>query len=555
MRISLCFAPVLLAACGGSDSTLVQDQFDEPTLELTTPAAGGWMQAGPVQVDGIAKNLDHVRVGDSTAQVDHGEFTGVITLDRGINVVEASGLDEHGDQRFVRNGVLAGDFGDPGVPIEHAAAIRLNQGGLDAACGMAASLLDPGAIAADAMAANPVYTDSYGIFGWDAVTIRADIAGLYFTQPRLTATPSTGMLTADAQIPDLWLQVTASGDVVGWDFSVDVWLWASVADIAGDLTIDADNGKLIVNLEDARVNLVGFGYDTSLLPSDVESYLFVDAVRGFLEDELASQIEEKVPALLEDQLAGLDLSFDTEVMGKPVSLAAEIQEAGVDRDGLLVDVDLDVHMPQGQGHEYEGYLLADGGRADPDTSADIGMSMSDDLMNRVLFEAWRAGVLDMRMSTDDGSLDPILLTQLKADEGTITINPTLPPVIVQKDGRLQAQMGELNLVIDTPGGQLGNHLEASVTAFIDLDVKVRDGVLKLALGHPEVVITVRDSDWGADNETVTNLLQQMLPVDAMIAMLGDIELPLPAIGNLSIDRATVSREESGTFTGVAVELQ
>jgi len=220
-----------------------------------------------------------------------------------------------------------------------------------------------------------------------------------------------------------------------------------------------------------------------------------------------------------------------------------------------MDVDLDVYVPSAAGHDYEGYLAAGPAQPDADKHADVGLSLSDDLLNRVLFEAWRGGVLDMRLSTDDGSLEPIMLTQLKATEGTITLNPALPPVVVQKDGKLQAQFGELNVSIDTPDGQLGHHLDASIAMFVDLDMTVEDGQIKLSLENPELTITVRDSDWGADNETVTNLLQNMLPVDAMLSLLGDFSFPLPTVGGIAVHGATVSRESSGVYTGVAVTLQ
>jgi hypothetical protein len=551
------FTPVflVLAACS-HENELVADDFREPTLELTTPAQADWMPAGRVSVDGRAENLERVNVNGVEARPDRdGRFSTEVVLERGINVVEASGTDGHGDTRFVRHGVLAGDFGDPGTEITDAVRLRVNQGGLDVAMDTVAGMLDAGELGPTVMSGNPVYQDSYGVWGWDAVNIRADVTELWFDQPTLTADPETGYLDIGAQIPNVWVKVVASGDVVGWDFSVDVWVWASRADLTAWATVDAQAGKLKADLRDASVTLVGFGYDTSLLPGEVEQYILVDAVRGYLEGKLAETLEAKVPPMLDETLAGLELSFDTTVMDREVHVAAEIAEAGIDDRGIEIDANLDVSIPGKGDKTYTGYLLAGEGRPEADENADIGLALSDDLLNRLLFEVWRAGVLDMTLSTEDGSLQPIMLAPLHATEGSIEIASMLPPVIVEKEGRLQAQLGELEVVIRTPGGEMGEYLKASVAAFVELELTVENGVLKLDLGTPELSVTVRESDWGASNETTTNLLEEMLPIDTFMLLLGDIEFPLPTLGTVSIAKGTVSRTSNHVYTGVSVDLK
>ena len=47
----------------------------------------------------------------------------------------------------------------------------------------------------------------------------------------------------------------------------------------------------------------------------------VDTIKGYIEDTLVSKIDEMVPPLLDDTLAGLDPSFSTEVMGQPLDVA------------------------------------------------------------------------------------------------------------------------------------------------------------------------------------------------------------------------------------------
>lgn len=546
--------PVLFAVACASENELA-GVTAEPELELHDPAEAAWMADGAVDVRGTARGLRQITVQGKAVQVEDGAFSGRVVLDRGVNVVEAGGVDANGDARFVRHGVLAGEFADPGAPVEGAVAIRVNQGGLDAMLDHAGAMITSEAIAEDLADANPVYEDHYDVWGWEAADVYADISDLSFDSPALRATPESGVLTLDVSLPNLVVEVTAYGEVVGMDFDTQVWLFADDAQIAADLTVDAEDGKLVADLRDARVNLVGFSYDTSLLPGEIEEYILVDTIRAYLEDELAAKIEEMVPPLLDEQLAGLALDTETEMLGREVSVSATFADAAIDDDGLAIGMDVDLTVAGDGKSTYAGWLYAGNARSHVSRDADLAMAVSDDFLNRALFEAWRAGVLDLSMSTDDGTLDPLMLLPLHATEGAITVDSRLPPVIVQADGGLQAQLAELVVTIDTPDGELGTHLEVSVAAFVNLDVEVEDGVLSIDLGDPTVSLTVRDSDWGASNEAVTRLVEEMLPLDTFMTLLGDIEFELPELAGLKVDKATAERDPSGVHTAIAVEIR
>ena len=60
----------------------------------------------------------------------------------------------------------------------------------------------------DAVSAmNPVYRDSYGIWGLTAVDIRGDIDAITFSTPRISATPASGVLALEITIPDLFVDL------------------------------------------------------------------------------------------------------------------------------------------------------------------------------------------------------------------------------------------------------------------------------------------------------------------------------------------------------------
>ena len=211
-------------------------------------------------------------------------------------------------------------------------------------------------------------------------------------------------------------------------------------------------------------------------------------------------------------------------------------------------------MPTSVRSRAPGYLLSGGDAPSPSTKADLSVAISDDFVNALFFQLWRAGLLNIELSTEDGSLDPALLSRLKADSGTILARAELPPVIGQDRGRLQIQVGEFAVDLDTPGGELGDHLELAVDLQIDAAPTTQDGVLDLGLGEPTVDMMVRQNDWGATEESTTNLIEEMLPLESLLSVLGGVEIPLPSIdGSEPID-IKILRDDSGAHTMIGLDL-
>lgn len=559
MRRSVLFSIALISACK-PDNALIQQPFKEPVLELTTPAPAAWAPAGSMKAEGHSENLEGLMVLEEQATLEGQRFSATIPVDRGINLVEAGGLDMRGDRHFVRNGLLAGEFKDPSGDVLDAAQVRVNQGGLDAILKVAAPMVSVESIIP--FITNPVYEYSYtvdlGFWDFELANAKVYMTQLGYDQPQLSADPQMHVLNVHGVIPNLYTQLYVYVDVAGL-FSVDTYVDVYADRVTLDLpmTLTANAHRIHVGLNTPVTSIDGFYFDTSILPSEIEGTLLSGFVEGYLQDTLPGMMAEMIPPLLEEKLSALDLSFATDLMGHPLAVSAGFAAADVDNDGIVLDVDLDAEIPGTGDLPYEGYLTADEFNESPeaDHTADVSMSLYDDLLNRVMFEAWSAGLLEMTMSTDDGTLTPLMLAPLQATQGTITISGKLPPVIVSNDaGDLIAQLGEIELVIDTPDGGLGTHLVASVTAFVPLEVNVQDNVLSLALGTPDFHITVRDSDWGADNGTVTNVLEQMMPVNALLGMLGDFSFPLPALPGISVASGEASRDGLA-HTGVIIDLQ
>jgi hypothetical protein len=548
--------PILaLWGCGGAEAPPEEVQFTEPNLVVASPAEDAWVPAEPVTVAGTATGLHDLTVNGEPVAVSGGAFTTEVTLARGVNTLDVAALDDRGDAHFLRRTVLAGDFEPAGDAIEDAVWVRVNRPGIDQVIALATGMFSTDDITAAATAANPVYEDAYTVFGFDAATIRADITAISLDDIELRATPATGVLELVATLPNLQLDVQATGEVATIDYDVGATFWADPVVVEGLVTVDAVNGGLAVELIDPSVQLVGFHYDVSLLPWGIEDYLFVDAIEAYIEEMVVEQIVALVPPLLDELLSSLDLSLELDLLGTPVAVEAEFSSATIDYDGLQLGVDMRVDMPGDATTGWAGYLTTGAVEPELDRSAPIALSVSDDMMNAVLFEAWAAGVLELTLSTDDGSLDSFMLAPLKAEEGTIAVSAALPPVILEQQGELVAQLGGLGVSVATPGGELGEQLDLAIAGGLALDVLIDGEELKLNLGTPDLVLTVTDSDWGASNEATTRLVETMLPIDLLLVLLPDIALPLPTFEGVAISQADVQRNPSRAFTDVLVWLE
>jgi hypothetical protein len=528
----------------------------EPEAAELRMSTDGLWQGASAQVSGEARGMESVEVNGEGVAISGGTYATQVPLERGVTLIEAVGIDTRGDTHFVRQGVLSGEFQAPDQQIGDALTIRVNRTGLNKATELVGGLIDPVAISAGVTAINPVYEDSYGVLGWDAVNIRADIVDVAFDTPVITPDPKPNLLEVEVAIPYIEIQANATGDVVGIDFDQDVWIGADAAVISANVLVGASNGDLVLDVVQPTVELQGFWYDVSLIPGDIESFVLVDTLRGTIEGMLVTQLDEMLPGLLEGALAGLDISFDTELLGTPVSISADFAAATVDTAGIELVTDVNVAVPQRSDKPWAGFLAAPAvAMPAPSQADDIGMSVSDDLLNNVLFQVWRGGLLNMELDSAAGDIDPALLGQLGATgEARVILDANLPPVLIERGGATQVQLTELGVRIETPNGENGEYLDLSVTAFVGLELAIEEGVLKLELGDPNVIVDVRDSDWGASNNAITNLLADQLPIDTLLLLLGDIEFPLPSVAGISVNSGEAWRDQSGVHTAVGINL-
>lgn len=550
-------APLLLlttfaSGCLFAPTPYIPPAYVEPELEFVTPSAGDWLGQGQVEVQGVARGLENITLDGQPVTVDaDGHFLAAVDVQDGIHLLELRGTEPDGDVRFARQSVMVGSYAPADEPLHDAARLRLNSSGLDFALQLAEQQVRSADVQAMALAANPVYQEDMGLF-----QLRADVQQVSFGALQLDATPDVGVIHLRAVIPSVLLSVPVSAR--GFFFNADAVATASAnqAIVTGDLTLDAVDGEPVLQLTGVDIAFQGLQLHTQGLPSPFDQLLVGDVMDAALRELLPQAIASIVPQELALTLRSMNLSFGLNLLGSQLTADASFGSFTIAPDGIEASVDVAVSTPGAGALGAPGFLRAS---APPSANhvGDVSLGLSDSLVNLLLFQAWSAGSLDMDLPLNLlGGEQPI--ANLIGD-GTLHVRPVLPPVVVERQG-LQAQIGELGLAVDTPSGNFGEHIElaASLTSAVGVSdaLQASGGQgLALALGSPEMQLAARASDWGAiDAETLTNMLEVVVPVDAVLAAFSGVEVPFPEVRGLAIGGVDVHRSASQSDTDIVLSL-
>ncbi len=546
---------LLLTLLGCAEDPFDFGSWSEPHLTIRAPDVGEMIQPGEVLVDGKVRNLDYVEVNGVAADIDmFGHFEATVPVEDGMNVIEARGWrDDVSDTDFDRRAILAGNFAPVDDPVAEALTLRANQSALDILMLGVQSSINPDQITQSAMSMNPVFNqDSF------LVTAKAVIERIHIGQPKIRANPYNEGLEIETRVPEFYVRARVWGQIIGNPFDVTVRVESAEILLALGFALSANNGLLDVEVAWVDLELFGFDFDVSFLPNLVEELLLVDAVQEKAEHALEDTLRDVLDPAIDDAMASLDLSFSTQLKGKRLDVDVDFADAWTDTDGIAIVTNVWTQLPATLSGDYPGYMLTrSDGYPSPSTKSSIALSVSDNLMNNLMFQVWRAGLIDLHMSTDDGTLPAEMAEKLKSEEASLSIRSHLPPVITQEQGRLAVQLGELDVSIDTPDGNLGNYLNMALALQLEMaPATTPDGWLDLGLGEPEMSMMVREDDWGATDQTTTRMLEEMMPVEDLLGPIDDLAIPLPSFpSGGGIDDIKVVRDPTGAHTNVHINLR
>jgi hypothetical protein len=356
-------------------------------------------------------------------------------------------------------------------------------------------------------------------------------------------------------VDDLAASVRARGAFGLLDTSVSADVDRITADV--DVSLSAAGGALGVDLGPVTLTVDGFAFDASLIPGSFEDEVpfLSDMLRDFIVDFAEDQVRALVPTLVGSLGDALSLSFELPVGERLFSVEGKFRTAEIRTGAATLGLDLGVGVDaEAEGVRYAGWFTSPPAPHALSAADPISLSLHDDLLNRILFEAWRGGLLNLALTTDDEPLLGLLFAQLGSTEGSIAVDAKLPPVAVQGPEGLVVQFGEIDLTVATPGGTYGELVRVRIAGSVPVSPKVTDGALGVSLGEPFLSMMVVETDWPADEGTITNLLLSQLPIDQLLSIAGAIDFPLPSLLGLVIEEATAVRASSGVHTTVGLTL-
>lgn len=526
------------------------------SIDPTSPLPGAFVDDGDLRVVGSTTGLSEVTVNGKPASSVAGQFDATIDAPRGMVPIEITGQDANGNHWTERYTVLAGEFEPAEGKIDDALVLRLNQAGLDDVADLLSELVVADDLLADLSTGAPVYNVYFeSVWPLDDTDVDIYLTDLSFQPLRVHADPSPGDLHLDVRLPSLYVELQTFGTIplLSNTNGDRIVMSAQEVHIEADVRMDvASDGSVRTSLVNPTVQMPGFDITWEYLWAGVDWVLdlFLD-LQTLVEDALVGALDSTVPDLLTGVFDALNTSFDLDLLGKSVGIRLQLSSIEADADGVQLQADLSVNAPSALVREEGGWLRAPSAKlAEPSHTTPVSVAISDDFLNRALYEMWAANLISLTLSTEDGSLDPLMLGALGATQGSISVMAGLPPVAVEQDGRFVAELGEVALHLETPGGERGDFLDVVLGGQARLDLTIEDDELRLAIGSPDLRFQVQDSDWGASNDTITALLEEELPIDVLLLLLGNVAFPLPEIPYISIDHATAERDPSGVHTDI-----
>lgn len=568
--------PCTVDVCGddGMCGTMEGDTVEcRPMIDVEYPPRGATIQAGAsdelVEVVGTVTSLKgditSLQLNGETVDVaDDGSFSHEVTPSVGGNTLIFETTDSaEQSRRRVQSFLWGTRFVKPTEPVEGMApagiAIYFSQEGLD-----------------DGDRSEP-YNDLASLLGlafdgfdtsafFDAETAIASSAGfdIYLTSLDVNDT-SLALDGIDGGIALTGGLLDIEGDLI---FDCDGGIGCTLAggDGTGGLTIDAititadvmlsvdaESHELVVDIVNPNTTISGLDLFsnnvwTNFLLTIAQGAIIGGAV-GDLENTLNEQLEGVLAPLLSEGLQNFNFST-----------SLDLPNIGNPKESITIDLitdfgDTDFHdgvappepsPPQGgaiilrgggfadgePAHEGLGFPLRNGCETEPagvnlTRTAIMEIGLHDDLINEILYGAWKGGLLEFPLPAD------LIPESNLVQNLDVNVSGMLPPVGMDcSTGELLAHLGDIR--IDASLELLGAPVSftAFTTAVVRVEISAEDGQIGIAIGDLQSVETelnVNEDSAIATEETLIGVLEGAL-IDGLIGglggdSLGGIELP------------------------------
>lgn len=519
-----------------------------PVIEIFSPPRGDWSTSSTDTLDGNVEDeynsLSSLSVnGISTTPDGNGDFSAALDYIWGLNLIETTASDSDANSSSDLRSVLYGNFIPSNTGIDDGLVVRIgdNPDGFGAIETYGEGLISTVDLIS-LLPSNPIYSNSsqtctfLGCFTWYSVDLNVGSPSFSNTNleidTRNDGTIQTSFLVFNPQV-QWWadgvlagIGTSASGQITAYSITVDV-----------NLTPNINNGAITMTTNSASSSIGGFNFNMSGFLGDVLDFfgvtgLIEDQIKEALKDAIEDAVIDEIPNLLEDSLQDLEFIESFDIMGNSLTLIAEPSSVSVDDDGLSIGMTSLFYAENwvintvGEGSLYGAFSVPSW-----DTTTGAGISLSVDSLNQLFYEVWGAGGLSLELTADElgTSADDLAFLFPNASDLRFTTTPLLPPVIVEQNGDMEMQIGDLGLTIHN--GALSNgdvRLDVYMSLFADVEMTTDSITLSANIGTPELHIDVVYPDGASASASDTEaLLTEFAPLllPVLTDAIGEISIP------------------------------
>lgn len=506
--------------------------------------------------------LDRVLLDGVPLEPRPGELDGSFAASTGLTLIDAEVRDDAGRTGREHRAVICGEFGAAGEPVQGAADLWLGRDALDAVGRLAARLFDEADLTAAFAGMGTLYESQF---------VRVTPGEVHRSQGTVVSlVPAWGRIMADVAVNDFeaWVRV----EVIGGDEAWDVGVVSDRVAVAGEARLDLDAaGEVVAELAALEVDLGSVSLEVAGVGDVLDVFPDMrEQVVELVSDQIEAWVLAYVPGAVSSALGHLDDPVPVDILDRAFVIRFRPSVVDVKPSGVRVALDVSV-----EGLEPDEAIVTPGplktpGEPEPPETGGVRLAVRDDLLNGVLHEVWRSGML--RLVVDQAFLDArkVEVTLVAGFLGgvldrlptlvdpetpiAIGIDARLPPVAdadLPVSGGVRLGLGEV--AIEVASAEDGAPL-VSLAATVQVDGEVRPGgpgevrlsfnALDVALDLVNPAATLRAAESYLEEGTA-DLLGSLGPL--LGGLIGT--LPLPSLGGFTVGNAAV-----GTLPGAGGTL-
>lgn len=496
---------VLTTHCASEEPKTEEAQVTENVpgdLVITSPTRAAFIEGEvgkTVEVKGTGATPDLTINGQKAEVAPDGSFHAKIKPAGGLNIIVAVDGESRLETPF-----LYGKFAPMTEPVAQAVALDIGAQGISGA---------PPAASITSVANQFLESKNFAEMV-EGMEQKGSVAGQSYTVTVTRAryegitvglAPRNGGLHANVTVRGVAVDAKVTAKILFATVNATLKATATNATARGDadISLDEETGTVGAAMPSAEVKLDGFRIDVKGLPSVLDT-IPTNVFRPMIERGLADFIKNELPKAVALTLEGLGLpkQLDLSAVGvqKPIPIATKFDGLEFDNGGATVTASVLFGQPfkkEQPGGKAPGWLKLGGPLGDTERASSLGVSVSLDSVNQLLFAAWGSGDLTVPVP------DVLTLTDIK-------LTPKLPPVVAATDkGAVRVALGEVLIEANLAG----KPFKAAVSVMQDVDPDMNGKELVLTpKGEPTLSITWLEADNIVDamrNIVTTGAKEQM----------------------------------------------